>query len=102
MQQQNDHQATDTRSSRAAPITSAKPRPGGSLIIGKLSNNNISMNLSAQKFVAAKPLIKKAVFCVDNIDNSVSTEDIRAFVAAMNVNVVLCFCAFFEAKETSI
>ena len=58
-QQQNDHQATATRSSRATPITSAKPRPGGPLIIDKLSNNNISMNLSAQKFVAAKSVIMK-------------------------------------------
>ena len=97
-QQQHDHQAPAALSSRAAPIAGAKPHTGGTRIIGKLSNNNFSMSSPAQKFVAAKPLIKKAVFCVDNVDSPVSTEDIRAFVTEMSVNVVSCF----EAKETSV
>ena len=74
-----------------APIAGPKPHTGETLINGKLSNNNYSKNSPAQKFVAAKPLIKKAVFCVDNVDNSDLTEDIRAFVTEMSVNVVSRF-----------
>jgi len=50
-----------------------------------------SFNTSVRKFIAAKPLIKKSVFCVDNVDKSVTVEDLRSFVADMAINVVSCF-----------
>ena len=44
-----------------------------------------------QKLMAAGKLIRKAVFCVDNVHPSVSENDIRSFVAGLSVQVVSCF-----------
>ena len=76
-----------SQSSRVAPIADAKSHVGGSLIMGKLSSNNISLNSFARTFVAAKPLIKKAI-CIHNVDESVAAGDLRA---CLSVNVVSCF-----------
>ena len=40
---------------------------------------------------AAKQIIKKAVFCVDNVGTSFKVEDIRSFVSSMAIDVVSCF-----------
>jgi len=44
-------------------------------------------------FGAAKKLVKKAVFCVDNVSSSCDVDDIRSFVANMSIDVLSCFCA---------
>jgi len=41
--------------------------------------------------MAAGKLIRKAVFCVDNVHPSVSENDIRSFVAGLSVQVVSYF-----------
>jgi len=43
------------------------------------------------RLAAAKKITKKAVFCVDNIDSSLDTDDLRRFVNSMNVQVISCF-----------
>ena len=35
---------------------------------------------------AAKKLVKKAVFCVDNVSSSCDVDDIRSFVTNMSIN----------------
>lgn len=40
---------------------------------------------------AARRIIKKAVFCVDNVDPTCNADSLRNFVTKMNVNVVTCF-----------
>ena len=47
--------------------------------------------LPGQRFIAAKSIIKKAVFCADNIDPSVTVDDLHLFVAGLTVQVVSCF-----------
>jgi len=42
---------------------------------------------------AAKKLVKKAVFCVDNVRTSYGVDDVRSFVLGLNVNVLSCFPA---------
>jgi len=44
--------------------------------------------------MAAKPLIKKSVLCIDNVDKSVTVEDMHSFVVNMSVNVI----SLFETK----
>ena len=43
---------------------------------------------------AAKPLVKKAVFYIDNVDPTVSIDDMHEFVSSMSVQVL----SLFEAK----
>jgi len=40
---------------------------------------------------AARKLIKKAVFCVDNVDPSYDVDDVRTFVTGLSVTVFSCF-----------
>jgi len=44
-------------------------------------------------FGAAKKLVKKAVFCVDNVSSSCDVDDIRSFVTNMSIDVLFCFRA---------
>jgi hypothetical protein len=57
------------------------------LVVGKLT----AAHSSSATFTAAKPFVKKAVFCVDNIDISCTTTDIENFVAGLSVKVFSCF-----------
>ena len=50
-----------------------------------------SKQVICQRFVAAKTIIKKAVFCVDNLSTSVTVDDLKQFVAGMSVDVISCF-----------
>lgn len=61
-------------------------RPGRGLLTGKMK-----ITSNDHKLMAARKLIKKAVFCVDNVHPSVSENDIRSFVAGLSVQVVSCF-----------
>jgi len=51
---------------------------------------------SGEKLAAAKEIVKKAVFCVDNLNTSVTVDDLRKHVAR------LCQCSvMFRCKTTS-
>ena len=46
---------------------------------------------NSAKLVAARKLRKNAVFCIDNVNISCSSDDIKSFVKAQSINVVTCF-----------
>jgi len=51
-----------------------------------------SKQVAGEKFAAAKTFIKKAVFCIDNLNMSVTADDVRQFVTGrMSVDVLSCF-----------
>ena len=51
-----------------------------------------SKQAAGEKFAAAKTYVKKAVFCIDNLNTSVTADDIRKFVTGhMSVSVFSCF-----------
>jgi len=45
----------------------------------------------SNSLAAAKPIKKKAVFCLDNISPSYSADDVRAYVTSLSIDVVSCF-----------
>jgi len=60
-------------------------RRGGRLLKGSAS--------SVRGPAAAKYFVDKAVYCVDNVDPSITTDDLAAFVQGMSVTVISCFRA---------
>jgi len=52
-----------------------------------------SSRISTRKFRAAKKIVNKAIYCVDNVSISVDVDDLCQFVQSMNVNVLSCFPA---------
>lgn len=61
------------------------------IIVGKQqSNSTVSTLIKAAKPTAAR----KSVFCIDNIDKSVSLDDMLNFITSMNINVL----SLYEAK----
>jgi len=51
-----------------------------------------SKQVAGEKFVTAKSIVKKAVFCIDNLNISVTADDVRKFVTGhMSVSVFSCF-----------
>lgn len=58
---------------------------------GRVMMTGKSKQVICQRFVAAKTIIKKAVFCVDNLSTSVTVDDLKQFVAGMSVDVITCF-----------
>jgi len=74
-------QQQDNRSGRDA----SRRRPG-QLLTGKSSS--VSHGLAA-----AKKFVKRAVFCVDNVDPANGVDDVRAFVESLPVGVLSCFSA---------
>jgi len=85
-------------------------------LVGSASNNDESDNGShfARCFIindaadvsfnnslkAAKPLIKKAIYCVQNIDGATTTEDMTQFVTSLGVRVESCFEAKTRFEDT--
>ena len=53
---------------------------GQGLLTGKLK-----YTLPGQRFKAAKNVIRKAVFCIDNVHPSVELDDLRLFVTGLSV-----------------
>jgi len=49
---------------------------------------------------AASKIIKRAVFCIDNVDPSYSADDVRAFVSSLSVTVYTCFPAEPRRRRT--
>lgn len=46
---------------------------------------------ATSSIAAARKQCKKSVFCVDNVVTSCTVDDIRSFVAGLNVEVISCF-----------
>jgi len=42
---------------------------------------------------AAKKIVKKAVFCIDNVKSSYGVDDVMKFVSSLSVSVLTCFPA---------
>ena len=59
-------------------------RPTAPLLVGKST-------VVKPSITAAKRIIKKAVFCIDNLSVSYSVNDIRSFITTMGVDVISCF-----------
>lgn len=59
-------------------------RRGGVVMTGK----SVS---TGQRFNAAKHIIKKAIYCVDNVDPSLAVTDLCQFVNSLGVKVLSCF-----------
>lgn len=66
-----------------------KQKRGGPLLIGNRTASYQS--LSGAKITAARQFLKKSVYYIDNIDASVTADDLRSFVSGMSINVVSCF-----------
>jgi len=54
------------------------------LIVGKADSGSLD------QITAAKPLIKKAVFCVDNVKPDFTPDQLQKYVSDMSVSVVSC------------
>ena len=50
-----------------------------------------NVSSSGHCLAAAKPLIKKAVFCIDNVNKSVTLDDVYSFVSGLSVQVLSLF-----------
>ena len=72
----NDQQSTGKK------VNSRQP-----LIIGRLGTSESSSSIVA----AAKPLLNKEVFCIDNVDTALNADDLVQFVKSMNVRVISCY-----------
>ena len=65
-------------------MVSAQSR-GRLMMTGKLKK------AAGEKFVAAKTFVKKAVFCIDNLNTSATADGVRKFVTGrMSVSVLSC------------
>ena len=80
----------------------AKKPPRKPLVVGALrspppmsttsvTNQVASASIAGgKKLTAAKPLLGKAVFCVDNVSKDVTADDVKQFVVRMGVRVLEC------------
>ena len=48
-------------------------------------------SVSGRGLVAAKKIVRKAVFCIGNVASSCNADDVRRFVEALYVRVFTCF-----------
>jgi len=48
-------------------------------------------SVSGSKVLAAKKIVKNAIYGINNVNNNCSTEDLAAFVSTLNVHVISCF-----------
>lgn len=76
--------ATTTQGTQQRQQNQGVRRRGRVMLTGKSTSID-------PRFAAAKKITKKAVFCVDNIDLSLDTDDLRRFVNSLNVQVISCF-----------
>ena len=84
-QLQETNQLMQTGDSAAAKSTSnERYKP---LLVGKKQTGNGDEH----KLKAAKKIVPKAVFCVDNLDTAVTVSDITSFVSSIGVTVISCF-----------
>ena len=78
--QQVQQQQQSQRQQQPGPPRVSERRPGQGLLTGKLK-----YTLPGQRFKAAKNVIRKAVFCIDNVHPSVELDDLRLFVTGLSV-----------------
>ena len=45
----------------------------------------------SSKIIAAKKIMKKAVFCIDNVNTCCEVDDISSFVTSLSIEVLTCF-----------
>jgi len=84
--QQRQQQSAESRQREAGEQQAdhqARQR-NGRLLTGTASNRGLA---------AAKKLVKKKVFCIDNVDVSFSPDDVQRYVSGFPVNVLSCFTA---------
>lgn len=86
--QQAQHQQQQQQTVDQSNHRNSERRPGRSLLTGKLK-----ITAPGQRFTAAKNIVKKAVFCVDNVHPSVEVDDLRLYVTGLSVQVLTCFKA---------
>ena len=86
-QQQQQQQRRNRNDDDDDDDVRGRRRRGRQILRGK------SSHISTQKFSAAKKIINKAVYCVDNVGTSVGVDDLCHFVRSLNVNVLSCFPA---------
>ena len=78
-QKKNKSRSIDSKSNRVTVGTKKLDWP----VVGTVDQSKVA---------AAKPYIRKFVFCVDNVRTDVAVKDLETFVAnSLNVNVVSCF-----------
>lgn len=69
-----------------------KRQRNGPLMIGKstaaATTTTESLNSASTAIKAAKPIYKKAVFCIDNIDNAVTVQGMSDFIHSLNIEVL--------------
>ena len=85
--QQQQQQQRRNRNDDVGDDVRGRPRRGRQVLCGK------SSRISTQNFSAAKKIVNKAIYCVDNVSISVNVDDLCQFVRSMNVNVLSCFPA---------
>jgi hypothetical protein len=85
-QQQHQHHQQQQQQNEGQPSSQLRQPRRLPLIIGKST-----MLQSMCKVAAAKPLLKKSVFYIDNVDTSVSANDLTEFVKSLSVDVLSCF-----------
>ena len=69
--------------------------PGGQ-VLGRQRSGKLLMGKSTSTgghLTAAKKIIKRAVFCVDNVDPAYDVDNVQAFVSSLSVTVLSCFAA---------
>ena len=80
--QRNNDDSYIRKRRRRLTVISSSQESGTALLIGKSSTAGIS---------AAKKIINKAVYCIDNLSFDYSVEDVRSFVSSMGIDVISCF-----------
>ena len=83
-QQQQQQQSAESRRREAGEQQAGRQarQRNGRLLTGTSSNRGLA---------AAKKLVKKKVFCIDNVDTSFSPDDVQRYVSSFSVNVLSCF-----------
>ena len=85
-QPQQQSQSQQPQRQQVASQSQLTRRSGRGLLTGKFRSTS-----TGQRLVAAKTIVEKSVFCVDNVHTSVRTEDLCDFVAGLSVEVLSCF-----------
>lgn len=88
-QQQQQQQQSQQQQSQSRGRRSAR------LLTGKNVVDNRGLG-------AAKKLVKKAVFCIDNVEPSYDVDDVKNFVSSLSVTVLSCFKAEPRRRRNEI
>ena len=86
------------RRRKTSPVSHQDPAPASQLQRQQSQPQRQSKRLLMGKgssdvngLTAARKIVKKSVFCVDNINPAIDVDKLRGFVAKMNVKVISCF-----------